>query len=210
MKTDVHDNYEELTTVPIGNVRQSKCSSQPMKWSADGWRNPTRCYAYRESDALRLPKPSIASGNANLKASLQSAYDSLNACCIMGHRGSSVEEDDEMNSRKRTVRTPLSRMLSKGGIVYVPRDAYLRRLQRLYAQANRQAHANSLYPGLAHLAATNDYDLAGLYSSILAVSEAGRNLHGLESLFLSCLQSMQLRGYRSLARIIHEGLAAAQ
>jgi hypothetical protein len=96
-------------------------------------------------------------------------------------------------------RTPLGTMLSKGGVVLVPAEAYVRRLQHLYNSGNQKAHANMLFPGLAHIAGTTDAGLISLMRAVLTVSQAGRNLHGLESIFLSCLQGLQSGGHGQMA-----------
>jgi hypothetical protein len=103
-------------------------------------------------------------------------------------------------SRKaKTNRSPLSYLFSRGGVVLVQKDAYLRQLQALDAEKNWKAHANLLYPGLAHLAVAPYSDVVDMFRSALKVSQAGRKLHGLESMFLSCLQTIQLHGHRELA-----------
>jgi len=48
---------------------------------------------------------------------------------------------------------------------------------------------------------TTDASLANLFVSLLAVSNIGENLAGLESLFLSCLHGLQVAGSRSLCEI---------
>ncbi len=95
--------------------------------------------------------------------------------------------------------TRLAKLFTNGGIIYVPPEAYLRRLRSLYQSGNAQAHANTLYPGIAHVATIPEAGLISLFRSILTASEAGRNLHGLESLFLSCLQGLQKTGSSQLA-----------
>ena len=109
---------------------------------------------------------------------------------------------------RRTVaafQSPVARMVLAGGVVHVPTEAYLRRLQRLARSGKGNAYAYSLYPGIAHVAAANDIMVAQLFRAILNVSEAGRHLEGLEPLFLSCLQGVEVAGRRKLALA---GLAA--
>ena len=102
-------------------------------------------------------------------------------------------------TRIKSLNSPMAKMINTGGIVYVPAEAYLRRLQRLHATDKINAHANTLYPGIAHIAGASDTGVASLFRSILAVSEGGRNLHGLELLFLSCLQGIEASGDDKLA-----------
>jgi hypothetical protein len=87
-----------------------------------------------------------------------------------------------------------ARLFARGGIVCVPYGAYVSQLQAKFAAKNYRAHSNLLYPGLAHICAADDSRLASLFASILAVSRLGKNLAGLESLFLSCLQGLQFVG----------------
>ena len=97
-------------------------------------------------------------------------------------------------SRKKPLKSPVARMVLSGGVVYVPPEAYLRRLQRLYQAGNLTAHANTLYPGIAYIAVAPDSFVTSLFRTILMVSDGGRRLQGLESLFLSCLQGVALAG----------------
>jgi hypothetical protein len=99
----------------------------------------------------------------------------------------------------RALRSPVARMIAAGGVVHVPPEAYLRRLQRLVRTGHSKAHAYSLYPGIAHIAVASDARLASFFRSILSVSEGGIHLQGLESLFLSCLQGIEVSGRSKLA-----------
>ena len=110
-----------------------------------------------------------------------------------------------MKAKAHPLSTPASRMLYGGGIVYVPKDAYLRRLQRLREDENSEAHANFLNPGLGHVMAASDDAVADLFVSVLHAGKGGRDLYGLESIFLSCLQSLQASGNQRLAQA---GIAA--
>ena len=105
----------------------------------------------------------------------------------------------------KALRSPVARMILAGGVIHVPLEAYLRRLQRLVRTGHINAHGYSLYPGIAHVAVATDARVALLFRTILSVSEGGRHLQGLESLFLSCLQGLETTGRSKLALA---GLAA--
>lgn len=108
-------------------------------------------------------------------------------------------------TRAHLGRTPAARMLSGGGLVYVPQGAYLRRLQSLYKEEAFRAHARLLYPGLSYILTTTDEAVERLFVNMLAAGSLGEALDGMESLFLSCLNNLQFRGNIGLSYI---GIAA--
>jgi hypothetical protein len=82
--------------------------------------------------------------------------------------------------------TPLSRMLSRGGIVYVPIRPYLKRLQTLHKEENLRGHANLLDPGLAYLLSATDEQLANSFVAILGESKVGEHLEGRGAFSVQC------------------------
>src|SRR5450631_2428761 len=90
--------------------------------------------------------------------------------------------------------SPAARMLSRGGVVVVPYRVYIRRLQALYQEGHYRGHGYTLYPGLAYVSAAADKSVEALLGAILTEATDGESLRGLESLTLSCLQTVQLTG----------------
>jgi hypothetical protein len=100
--------------------------------------------------------------------------------------------------------------LSELGVFYIPPPAVLRQLQSLSAHGDSKAYTDYLYPVIAHVLMLPLTQVAALFRDVLAISDGGRNLHGLESVFLSCLQSLQrpTRNISDNQQLAYAGLSA--
>ena len=92
----------------------------------------------------------------------------------------------------------LSRLFRRGGVIYLPPQTYLRNLQHLYMQGNARSFTNFLNPAIGQLASMTDAEVTPFFLQLLAYTQGGRSLTGIESLFLSGLHAVQLTGNRNL------------
>src|SRR6516164_4739223 len=79
----------------------------------------------------------------------------------------------------------LSRLFRRGGVIYLPPQTYLRNLQHLYMQGNARSFTNFLNPAIGQLASMTDAEVTPFFLQLLAYTQGGRSLTGIESLFLS-------------------------
>jgi hypothetical protein len=103
-------------------------------------------------------------------------------------------------SRATSALPSLASTFAKGGLMYLPRVAFLRRLQAVYASGNVDAYTDASAFAIGNLLLMPQSQLPHLLTDILVVTRAGRSLAGLEGVLLTVLHSLaESRRYLALA-----------
>ena len=94
----------------------------------------------------------------------------------------------------------LARVFAQGGIMYLPRVSFLRRLQAIYATGNVNAYTDASAFAIANLLLMPQSQLPNLLTDLLILTRSGRSLAGLEGVLLTVLHALsESRQYAVLA-----------